>query len=202
MVSRSMVAAVSVLFAVSALAVSGCADDSVDGDDEVGEPDTDAREVSEENLTRSEKVARCNEVKRSRAFSPAESQRLLSLIMAKAGAIKRENDREISRRGIGQYMGNRSYIYLMLNEQFKDEKLKIQYTPAERASRRAEALRLVQERLKPGFDAATVMADVRGTSCIGFVYQVLRSAYAELGRAAECAAVVRGTAMACTSSKR
>jgi hypothetical protein len=171
-----------------ALMFVGCAASSADDDALAADGEEDAHEASESDLTSAEKAAVCANVKKSAPFTDAETARLLSLIVQKSAAIKQDNDRLIRERGIGARMGNRSQIYQLLEDD-TDPVTKLKFTPAERATRKAKAHALVQAKLKPGLVAETVLKDVRGTSCIGFVYEVLRSAYADMGRSAEWATV-------------
>jgi hypothetical protein len=175
------------VFAVG-LMLLGCSDLSVDDDAFAADGDEDAHESSESDLTSAEKAAVCAKVKKSRPFTDVETARLLSLIVQKSAAIKSDHDRLIRERGIGSRMGNRSQVYQLLNDEM-DPVTKLKFTPATRATRKAKALALVQAKLKPGLSAETVLSSVRGTSCIGFVYEVLRSAYADLGRSDEWATV-------------
>jgi hypothetical protein len=174
---------------VASLGFLGCAAETDDASDDGTPGDDDAREVSEENLTQSEKAARCAKVKKSRPFTTSESAKLLELIVAKSAKAKLDNDAKIRERGIGIRMGNRSGVYRLLFDELKDPVTKLKYTPAERAARKEEAVKAVRKRLKPGFNAEAVVAELRGTSCIGFVYEILRSSYAELGRSEEWATV-------------
>jgi hypothetical protein len=147
----------------------------------------DGRETSESNLTSSERTAICGNVAKGPAFTEAETAKLLSLILKKASGAKREHERLIKERGVGNRMGNRSEVYQLL--QAEADAAGKPLTPAMRSTRKAKALALLQTKLKPGYVAEAVAKEISGTSCIGFVYEVMRAAYAELGRSSEWAAV-------------
>jgi hypothetical protein len=182
--SRSF--ALSLTLGIFGSVFAGCAT-SAASDDSQDQGSEDGRETSEANLTSSERTAICSKVTKGPAFTAAETTKLLSLILQKASSTKREHERLIAERGVGNRMGNRSEVYQLLEAE--NDAAGKAFTPAARSARKAKALALLQAKLKPGYRAETVVKDISGTSCIGFVYEVMRSAYAELGRSATWAAV-------------
>jgi hypothetical protein len=171
------------------LTATGCAaSDEPEVDAELAAANDDAHETAEADLTSAQKDAICNNVPRSRSFTAVESARLQKLLFEKLAARKRENDRLIATRGIGKYLGNRSQVYRLLNDTISSTTKKA-FTASERATRKARAISMIDAHLSAGSEAAHVASELTGTSCIGFVYDIMRSAYADLGRKEEWAAV-------------
>lgn len=156
---------------VLALAIApACAVDEGSGGD--GDGDEDAH-VSESNLTNSEKEALCNAIPAPRPWTPEEREKLRSEVVRRFVELKKKNDALVEQRGVGGYAGARTEIWKAISIR----------------NDRAAAARLIAPKLKPGFDATRVAAEMQGTSCIGRVYEILREVYKSLDRGAEWAAI-------------
>lgn len=158
------------LFTLALTHVTGCASAEEDAAAN-GTDDDDSHEVAEENLTTSEKNAVCNAIV-SRPLSAAEGTRLQAEVIARFAKLKRDNDALIAKRGIGALAGGRSEFMKALD-----------------AGDETRAIALIKPRLKAGYDARAVIKEVKGTSCIGRVYAVLKDSYAAIGRAADWAPI-------------
>ena len=169
--SAGSVRTLSFLFFAFAAAVAGCATESTDGEGDEG-LDEDAH-VAESALTSSQKDVICNAIPSPRAWTPAEQTKLASEVVRRFVELKKNNDALIAQRGVGNYTGARTEIWKAIS--LRDD--------------RAAAAALIKPRLKPGFDAARVAAEMQGTSCIGRVYEILREVYKSLGRESEWAAI-------------
>lgn len=157
-----------VAFVASVGALPACAAES----DSEGEESDDAH-VSESNLTATEKERICNAIPAPRPWTAEEKTKLASETVRRFVELKKTNDALIKSRGVGNYAGARTEIWKAISIR----------------NDRAAAAALIKPKLKPGFDANRVAAEMQGTSCIGRVYDVLREVYKDLGRATEWAAI-------------
>jgi hypothetical protein len=135
----------------------------------------DAREVAdstESELTTAEKQSVCNAIPSPRRWTESESDRLLNEVVSRFVKLKRDNDALIATRGVGQYAGTRSQTYKATLEGRVDE-----------------AAARIAPYVKDGSNPRAIAENLRGTSCIGRVYSVLKGAYAAIGRSSEWAAV-------------
>jgi hypothetical protein len=156
---------------LSGLLVAACAGD--DAGDGGGNGDSeDAHETATENLTSSEKQAICNAIPRPRAWTTQESDKMLSEVVRRVSELKRKNDQLIRDRGVGMYAGAGT-----------------EFWQAMESGNKTRAAQILQPKLKPGNDARTVAGEIKGTSCIGFLYTIMREVYATLDRSPEWAAI-------------
>lgn len=139
------------------------------GDGEEGAEDAHEAESA---LTSDEKAALCNAIPTPRAWTAEESTRLGREVVQRFLELKRTNDALIRERGVGRYAGARSGVMKRIN-----------------AGDKSGATADVRAHVKPGVNAASIVDEIQGTSCIGVVYRVLRESYATLGRQNEWAAV-------------
>ena len=165
-------------YLTSAFAMAGalflgaaCSSSETGGDDELRDPPDGPAEV-ESNLTTSEKNAICNAIPAPRAWTEAETLRLTNEVVTRFSALKRTNDALITKRGVGSFVGARTNAAKMLDSGDFDG-----------------LARILAPKLKAGFNANQVAHELKGTSCIGRVYAVMRESYAALGRASEWAAI-------------
>ncbi len=149
-------------------AMPACASESADEGD-----DSDDAHVSESNLTNSEKEAICNAIPAPRPWTADEKTKLASETVRRFVDLKKKNDALTATRGVGGYAGARTEIWKAISIR----------------NDRAAAAALIKPKLKPGFDANRVAAEMQGTSCIGRVYDILREVYKDLGRGTEWAAI-------------
>ncbi len=169
--ARSL-ALLSIVSGLTVLLATACASEVADGD---GPDDTsDEPEVSTSNLTSAEKDAICNAVPRGRAWTAEESEQLLVEVAKKAVETKRANDALIAQRGVGGYVGAGTDFWKAIGRNDK-----------------AAAAAILRPKLKPGFDAARIAGEIKGTSCIGWVYTLLKDVYGRMGRANEWSAIER-----------
>jgi hypothetical protein len=159
MIQRS----VAVAFLALGALVGGCAGDN---DDDSVDP------VAEGALTTAEATRICNAIPAPRAWTPEESEKLVTQTVSRFAELKRSNDALIARQGVGGFAGAKSGVWKAIV-----------------ANDKTRAANLVRPHLKPGFDARKVVDEMDGTSCIGVVYRVLKAVYADLGRAEEWAAI-------------
>jgi len=165
--------ALALALALAALVVAfgslpACAAES----DSEGE-DSDDAHVSESNLTSTEKQAICNAIPAPRPWTADEKTKLASETVRRFVELKKKNDALIQTRGVGGYAGARTEIWKAISLR----------------NDRAAAAALIKPKLKPGFDANRVAAEMQGTSCIGRIYDILREVYKDLGRGTEWAAI-------------
>lgn len=163
-------ARLSILAGLFAGLTAACAGDDADARD--GGDSEDAHETSTENLTASEKQAICNAIPRPRAWTAQESDKLLSEVVRRVAELKRKNDQLIRDRGVGMYAGAGTDFWRAME-----------------SGNKARAAQILQPKLKPGNDAMRVAGEIKGTSCIGFLYSIMREVYATLDRSAEWAAI-------------
>jgi hypothetical protein len=148
--------------------LAGCAD--LDGQ---GAESEDAHEGSaESNLTSSEKEAICNAIPTPRPWTADESTKLLDGVVRRVVQAKRQNDALIRERGVGGYAGAGTNFWKAIDRGDKNA-----------------AAAILRPKLKPGYDALRIAGEIKGTSCIGYLYTVLRDVYAELDRSSEWAAI-------------
>lgn len=156
-----------VLVLVSLMSVAACtASTASDADSE------DTHETASENLTASEKSAICDAIPTPRAWTADESQKLLSEVVRRVAEEKRKNDALIRERGVGAYAGAGTELWQAIERGDK-----------------ARAAAILRPKLVRGADALRVVSEIKGTSCIGFLYTIMRDVYASLDRASEWAAI-------------
>jgi hypothetical protein len=168
---RRSLAFASLLSGLAVLFATACTEDLSSPEDESG---SDEPETSTSNLTRTEKEAICNAIPAPRAWTAEETELLLGEVTKRAVEMKRTNDALIAQRGVGGYVGAGTDFYKAL---LRNDK------PA--------AAAIIRAKLKPGYDALRVAGEVKGTSCIGWDYVVLKEAYTKMGRANEWTAIER-----------
>ena len=137
-----------------------------------GTDETEDARTEESMLTTSEKEAVCNAIPRARSWTPAESKVLLDAFVASVVKRKVENDALIASRGVGGYAGAGTEVWKAIERGDK-----------------AAAAALLRPKLKPGNDPLRVAGEIKGTSCIGYLYTVFKEVYATLGRESEWAAI-------------
>jgi len=133
------------------------------------EGDDDGR--SESGLSKSQIQAICGSVT-GKAWSADEKAKLPSLVVRKYVDLKKRNDALIEQRGVGAYAGGLTATWLAIT-----------------GNQKAKAIELIKPKLKGGADPAKVVAEMKGTSCIGNIYEVLKDVYGDLGRGAEWAQI-------------
>lgn len=154
------------------IVISACA--AEDGTDDNASQDEETPVASESDLTTSEKEALCNAIPRPRAWTQAEADMLLAEVGRRAAETKRKNDALIDERGIGGHVGAGTKLGDALGR--------------EDWNGAAQLIR-ASGKLKPGFDANRVAREMKGTSCIGWVYRTLDAIYTQMGRREEWAAI-------------
>ena len=107
-------------------------------------------------------------------WTAADAQALLEGVVDAFATLKRDNDALIDQRGVGAFAGSNTDTYKAIASGDK-----------------ATAIALIQDHVAPGYDAADVVDDIAGTSCIGRVYRVLDQVYTALGRGDEWKAIER-----------
>jgi hypothetical protein len=152
---------------------TACAASSDGAASEDAHEDAASTGTEESSLTTTEKNRVCNAVT-GRAWTAAESDRLLNEVVTRYVALKSENDAKIRSRGVGLYLGVRTQIYKAIDEQRMDD-----------------AADMIASRIKDGSNPRAVAEELRGTSCIGRVYSILRASYTAIGRGSEWAAIER-----------
>ncbi len=150
--------------------VTGCAEIGLDD----AESEDTHEESAESNLTTAEKEAICNAIPAARPWTAAESEQLLDDVIRRVVEAKRKNDALIRERGVGGYAGAGTNFYKAI---LRNDKV--------------AAAAILRPKLKPGYDALQIAGEIKGTSCIGYLYTVLRDVYADLGRSSEWAAIER-----------
>ncbi len=133
--------------------------------------DEDAHEA-EAPLTSAEKNAICDAIPAPRPWSTEESTRLLEIVVRRFADLKRQNDALIASRGVGAYAGVRTDVMKAIASGDK-----------------RRAIDIVRPKVRPGHDAARIVDELAGTSCIGRVYAILAAAYADLDRGDEWRAI-------------
>src|SRR5262249_46523302 len=93
-------------------------------------------------------------------------------VMKKVAEDKRRNAALIAERGVGYLVGGRT-----------------PFAKAIASNNKAAAPEIIQPKVKPGYDAMKIAGEISGTSCIGYVYVVLKHVYGLLGRANEWTAL-------------
>ena len=156
------------------IAVAACAGPDADANDDGAPVDEETPVSTESDLSASERDAICNAIPRPRPWTQAEADRLLAEVGRRAAEAKRANDRLIDQRGVGRYVGAGTKLGVAIG-----------------SSDWATAARIVRAsgKLKPGYDADRVVREIKGTSCIGWVYRTLDAVYTDLGRHDEWAAI-------------
>lgn len=154
------------------LLIPACAATEGGADDAALDEETPVE--TESNLTASERDALCNAIPKPRPWTQAESAKLLAEVARRAAEAKRSNDALIDARGVGGFVGAGTKLGTAIGQS--------DFTTA------AQLLR-ASGKLKPGVDANKVARELKGTSCIGWVYRTLDAVYTDLGRRDEWAAV-------------
>lgn len=130
-------------------------------------PDPDGGVPEEGGTTPTEAEALCNLITPS-AWSAADSDALLTGVVAGFAKLKRDNDALIDQRGVGAFAGSNTDTWKAIA-----------------AGDYATAAAILAPHLANGYDADDVAHEIAGTSCIGRVYRVLDEVYTSLGRGAE-----------------
>ncbi len=154
------------------LVATACAASDDPSLDDVIDPGEDTGGDEDGKTDSATATAICNAIPTPRPWTKQETDQLLDLTVARFSALKRDNDALIKRRGVGAYAGVKTEVQKAIDR--RDW---------------STAAAIIRPRLKPGYDARTVVKEIAGTSCIGRVYAVLREVYAELGRAEEWKAI-------------
>jgi hypothetical protein len=161
----------SVLFG---LLLAACA-----GDDPASDEGSDVDEetpiaTESDDVSAAERDAICNAIRPARPWTQEESARLLAEVGRRAAETKRANDALIDQRGVGGYVGAGTKLGAAIGQG--------DLTTA------AQIVR-ASGKLKAGFDANRVVREIKGTSCIGWVYRTLDAVYTDLGRKDEWAQI-------------
>lgn len=129
---------------------------------------------TESGLSDAQKEAVCSAIPAPRPWTEADAAFLLREVGRRASETKRANDALIAERGIGGYVGAGTKLGDAIGREAWDE---------------AASLIRASGKLKPGHDASRVARELKGTSCIGWVYRTLDAIYTDLGRRDEWAAI-------------
>jgi hypothetical protein len=171
----SLLALVALPFAVAC----GSVDSGVPGEDDTVSPGTEGDEDSraESDLTTLAEAKRiCLSQPAPKPWTREDLKSLTDEVVRVSIERKRANDKAIRERGIGIWVGIRTEVGKALD-----------------AKNYQEVARLIQPKLKSGFNALDVAKSMKTTFCIGFTTEVLELAYAKIGRASEAAALTKCT---------
>lgn len=158
-----------ILCTIGLATIAACAVNGADSEDDSEDAHASGAESA---LTNGEKKAICAAIPAARPWSDAEKVKLRDEVVRRFVETKRKNDALIASRGVGSFAGVKSEVMKAIDR-----------------GDRAAAIAAVKPKLKPGNDAARVVDEIAGTSCIGRVYAVLAAVYADLGRADEWRAI-------------
>lgn len=169
------------LASLTALPVmTGCASETEDSMSDEVSPSSEGEEDSRADsnvttLTEAKDICR-NKQPKPRPWTAEDADALTREVVKLSVERKRLNDAALRDRGVGIWVGVRTEVGKALSARNYDE-----------------VARLIAPKLKRGLDPMTVAKSMKTTFCIGFTTDVLETAYKNIGRAEEGAALTRCT---------